>query len=67
MGVTYYTKEGLDKLKETGIICKVRGEGMVFGIECAEDITRDIVTKAIAQYERTLVSYNTRYEQKYKG
>ena len=36
-----------------------------FGIECAEDITRDMVTKAIAQYERTLVSYNTRYEQKF--
>ncbi len=23
------------RLKETGLICKVRGEGMVFGIECA--------------------------------
>ncbi|WP_417384542.1 aspartate aminotransferase family protein [Gimesia sp.] len=28
--------EGLKALKETGIIAKVRGEGMVFGIECAE-------------------------------
>jgi len=28
--------EGLAKLKETGLISKVRGEGMVFGIECAE-------------------------------
>ena len=27
---------GLLKLKETGIICRVRGEGMVFGIECAD-------------------------------
>jgi 4-aminobutyrate aminotransferase-like enzyme len=27
--------EGLEKLKETGVIAKVRGEGMVFGIECA--------------------------------
>lgn len=27
---------GLLKLKETGLIAKVRGEGMVFGIECAE-------------------------------
>lgn len=26
--------EGLAKLKETGVIAKVRGEGMVFGIEC---------------------------------
>ena len=26
--------EGLKKLKETGVIAKVRGEGMVFGIEC---------------------------------
>ncbi|QDT90790.1 aspartate aminotransferase family protein [Gimesia algae] len=28
--------DGLNELKETGIIAKVRGEGMVFGIECAE-------------------------------
>ncbi|MEO1261522.1 MAG: cytochrome c peroxidase [Bacteroidota bacterium] len=35
-----------------------------FGVECAEDITRDMVTKALAQYERTLVSYNSRWEQK---
>lgn len=28
--------DGLNALKETGIISKVRGEGMVFGIECAE-------------------------------
>lgn len=28
--------EGLPKLKETGLIAKVRGEGMVFGIECAD-------------------------------
>ena len=26
---------GLQRLKETGLIAKVRGEGMVFGIECA--------------------------------
>eukprot|EP00913_Durusdinium_trenchii_P008793 g8259.t1 len=26
---------GLERLKDTGLICKVRGEGMVFGIECA--------------------------------
>lgn len=28
--------EGLNALKETGLISKVRGEGMVFGIECAD-------------------------------
>jgi 4-aminobutyrate aminotransferase-like enzyme len=27
--------EGLETLKSTGLIAKVRGEGMVFGIECA--------------------------------
>jgi len=26
--------EGLNRLKDTGVITKVRGEGMVFGIEC---------------------------------
>jgi 4-aminobutyrate aminotransferase-like enzyme len=28
--------ERLDGLKQTGVIVKVRGEGMVFGIECAD-------------------------------
>jgi 4-aminobutyrate aminotransferase-like enzyme len=27
---------GLNRLKETGLISKVRGEGLVFGIECAD-------------------------------
>lgn len=27
--------EGLQKLKQTGVICNLRGEGMVFGLECA--------------------------------
>ncbi len=27
--------EGLNRLKETGLVARVRGEGMVFGIECA--------------------------------
>lgn len=27
--------EGLNRLKETGLITKVRGEGLVFGIQCA--------------------------------
>ncbi len=41
---------GLAKLKETSIVCKVRGEGMVFGIECsdvgsmrAEDVANAVV------------------------
>jgi 4-aminobutyrate aminotransferase-like enzyme len=28
--------DGLNRLKETGLISKVRGEGLVFGIECAD-------------------------------
>jgi len=28
--------EGLNRLKETGFVQKVRGEGLVFGIECAD-------------------------------
>ena len=28
--------EGLNRLKETGLVTKVRGEGMVFGIQCAD-------------------------------
>lgn len=28
--------DGLDRLKETGLIANVRGEGLVFGIECAD-------------------------------
>ncbi|MCA9026229.1 MAG: aspartate aminotransferase family protein [Planctomycetaceae bacterium] len=28
--------KGLTRLKDTGLIAKVRGEGMVFGIECAD-------------------------------
>lgn len=27
--------DGLQKLKQTGVICKLRGEGLVFGLECA--------------------------------
>lgn len=27
--------DGLDRLKETGLVAKVRGEGVVFGLECA--------------------------------
>ncbi|MGQ0634426.1 MAG: aminotransferase class III-fold pyridoxal phosphate-dependent enzyme [Planctomycetaceae bacterium] len=29
-------RAGLEQLKETGLVAKVRGEGMVFGIECCE-------------------------------
>lgn len=28
--------DGLNRLKETGLVVRVRGEGMVFGIECAD-------------------------------
>lgn len=28
--------DGLNRLKETGLIASVRGEGLVFGIECAD-------------------------------
>jgi 4-aminobutyrate aminotransferase-like enzyme len=28
--------DGLNRLKESGLVVKVRGEGLVFGIECAE-------------------------------
>lgn len=28
--------DGLNRLKETGLVAKVRGEGLVFGIECAD-------------------------------
>lgn len=35
-GLTGVFFEGLNRLKETGLIDKVRGEGLVFGIECAD-------------------------------
>ncbi|MCH2023987.1 MAG: cytochrome-c peroxidase [Saprospiraceae bacterium] len=34
-----------------------------FGIDCKEDITRDLVGKAIAQFERTLNSANSKFDQ----
>ncbi len=44
---------GLERLKETGVVAKVRGEGMVFGIECnpigetaAEDVANVVVEAA---------------------
>ncbi len=42
--------EGLMRMKETGIISKVRGEGMVFGIECADvggHASNDIAIKVV--------------------
>lgn len=41
----------LAKLKETPVIAKVRGEGMVFGIECAAvgDLTAEQVANAIVE------------------
>ncbi|MCH7989504.1 MAG: aspartate aminotransferase family protein [Planctomycetes bacterium] len=43
--------ERLSKLKETGVICKVRGEGMVFGIECAPvgDLSAEDVANAVVE------------------
>jgi 4-aminobutyrate aminotransferase-like enzyme len=43
--------EELNKLKETGVICKVRGEGMVFGIECAPvgDLPAEDVANAVVE------------------
>lgn len=39
-----------------------------FGIDNSEEITRDLATKAIAQFERTIVSANSRFDQKkYQG
>lgn len=34
-----------------------------FGVEKKSEITKEHVAKAIAQFERTLVSYNSRYDQ----
>jgi 4-aminobutyrate aminotransferase-like enzyme len=42
--------EGLNRLKDTGLITKVRGEGMVFGIECAaagKFSDRDVAVKIV--------------------
>jgi 4-aminobutyrate aminotransferase-like enzyme len=43
--------EGLQRLKETGVVCKVRGEGMVFGIECAAvgSLTAEDVANAVVE------------------
>ncbi|MBI5757106.1 MAG: aspartate aminotransferase family protein [Planctomycetales bacterium] len=42
--------EGLNRLRETGLITKVRGEGMVFGMECAAAgslSSRDVAVKIV--------------------
>ncbi|MFQ5731826.1 MAG: aspartate aminotransferase family protein [Planctomycetaceae bacterium] len=43
--------KGLERLKDTGLICKVRGEGMVFGIECASasDVSAEDVANRIVE------------------
>jgi 4-aminobutyrate aminotransferase-like enzyme len=38
--------EGLNRLKESGLVAKVRGEGLVFGIECAD--CGDLSSKEVA-------------------
>src|SRR5690606_32558687 len=42
---------GLERLKETGLIAKVRGEGLVFGIECNSigDIAAADVANAVVK------------------
>jgi len=42
---------GLRKLKETGVVVKVRGEGMVFGIECGplDGLTPNQVANAVVE------------------
>ncbi|MFM7037881.1 MAG: aspartate aminotransferase family protein [Planctomycetaceae bacterium] len=44
--------EGLKRLKQTGLIVKVRGEGMVFGIECGPHGTKTPAQTANAIVER---------------
>lgn len=41
----------LQQLKQTGVICKVRGEGLVFGIECAAlgDLSPGAVANRVVQ------------------
>lgn len=42
--------EGLNRLKETGLVTKVRGEGLVFGIQCAPRgryTDKDVATKIV--------------------
>ena len=43
--------EGLDRLKQTGLVTKVRGEGMVFGIECgpAGRLSAEQVANAVVE------------------
>ena len=43
--------DGLTRLKETPVISKVRGEGMVFGIECTPlgDLSADEVANAVVE------------------
>jgi 4-aminobutyrate aminotransferase-like enzyme len=38
--------EGLNRLKKTGLVAKVRGEGLVFGIECAD--AGELTSKQVA-------------------
>ena len=44
-------RDGLCQLKQTGVVCKIRGEGMVFGIECnaVQGATANEVANAVAR------------------
>ena len=47
--------DGLNALKTTGVISKVRGEGMVFGIECAEvgdTCSNDVAVRVVEECYR---------------
>jgi 4-aminobutyrate aminotransferase-like enzyme len=45
-------RTGLDQLKETGLITKVRGEGLVFGIECGPAGKHSAADVAVAIVKR---------------
>jgi 4-aminobutyrate aminotransferase-like enzyme len=48
-------REGLSRLKETGAVVRVRGEGMVFGIECGPTANRTPAETAAAIVEACYV------------
>jgi 4-aminobutyrate aminotransferase-like enzyme len=51
-GLHHIVLNGLKKLRQTGLVVKVRGEGMVFGIECGPHHGRTPAQTANAIVER---------------
>ncbi len=51
-GLHHIVLDGLKKLRQTGLVVKVRGEGMVFGIECGPHHGRTPAQTANAIVER---------------